>query len=616
MKKERQVLEKMPKRDSATTTVPCTPPRRSPRILVKSEKIRGAVQVPPLTPQKSPRLIPQKSFSQVPKSSKSRSNRVSSLDLSDTISKKLSKLSNGLRNCGGSTCGSKRSATLINGFDGFSNLRRSTRISEKRNAVGYGSKDSGGKGGEFDYEDSSCENLSSRVIKSLKNDGVDRFQNRRSRRLSNRCEGITEHTEKTNRDNDCRLVSNSVTKEEALDPGKGNVRVNSDENLLDKGKRSTKREDKESDGECRVVKEHTKKTNGNGHRLLSNAVSKEEALDTGKGNVRVNSGRNLLDKGKSSTEEEAKESDGECRGVNAGRKRKRDEEGKGNVNGWNKDQELALQRAYLAAKPTPHFWKKVSKLVPGKSAQECFDKVNADHLTPPQRQRGAKKRRSLSPIPSLELSASKVLKPFDPNLKKQSYNNQKTRVTQKNVRQLLKKHYNQNQDHDADLFSVLEPNLDLSTQALQPNAIFSTPKNLQGKQGLLQKYNERSTSGKKVPLSRFSGSKMTALASPPVLKQVKNKLLHERYIDQLHNRDAKRKVAAAKKATLKIDDRKEDNVMKMDVVRSAKNALVFDAREAISMLQNIKTNARTNSSDSDDDILRSDDDDGESENGD
>ena len=48
-----------------------------------------------------------------------------------------------------------------------------------------------------------------------------------------------------------------------------------------------------------------------------------------------------------------------------GVKRKRNEvaEGCGFVKGWSKDQELALQRAYFAAKPTPNFWKKVSKLV-------------------------------------------------------------------------------------------------------------------------------------------------------------------------------------------------------------------------------------------------------------
>lgn len=46
------------------------------------------------------------------------------------------------------------------------------------------------------------------------------------------------------------------------------------------------------------------------------------------------------------------------------RKRKRGEEDKKEcVKGWTKEQEMALQRAYIVAKPTPNFWKKVSKLV-------------------------------------------------------------------------------------------------------------------------------------------------------------------------------------------------------------------------------------------------------------
>lgn len=44
-----------------------------------------------------------------------------------------------------------------------------------------------------------------------------------------------------------------------------------------------------------------------------------------------------------------------------GEKRKRG--GEDILKGWTKEQELALQRAYFAAKPSPHFWKNVSKLV-------------------------------------------------------------------------------------------------------------------------------------------------------------------------------------------------------------------------------------------------------------
>lgn len=47
------------------------------------------------------------------------------------------------------------------------------------------------------------------------------------------------------------------------------------------------------------------------------------------------------------------------------RKRKRGDEGNRvcKIQGWSKEQEIALQRAYYTVKPTPHFWKKVAKLV-------------------------------------------------------------------------------------------------------------------------------------------------------------------------------------------------------------------------------------------------------------
>lgn len=45
------------------------------------------------------------------------------------------------------------------------------------------------------------------------------------------------------------------------------------------------------------------------------------------------------------------------------RKRKPLVEANGNVEGWSREQESILQKAYFSAKPTPNFWKKVSKLV-------------------------------------------------------------------------------------------------------------------------------------------------------------------------------------------------------------------------------------------------------------
>jgi len=49
--------------------------------------------------------------------------------------------------------------------------------------------------------------------------------------------------------------------------------------------------------------------------------------------------------------------------VECGVKRKRKRVGGEVAEGWSKEQELALRIAYFTAKPSPHFWKNVSKLV-------------------------------------------------------------------------------------------------------------------------------------------------------------------------------------------------------------------------------------------------------------
>ncbi|XP_031260501.1 uncharacterized protein LOC116118650 [Pistacia vera] len=305
--------------------------------------------------------------------------------------------------------------------------------------------------------------------------------------------------------------------------------------------------------------------------------------------------------------------------INVKRERKCGEEGKKSgkirIEGWTKEQEVALQRAYFATKPTPHFWKKVSKLVPGKSSQECFDKVHSEHLTPtqPRPQSRANKRNS-SPVEQFSLSASKLLKPIQPKIKRSSCNKQKSHLTQKIVRNLLQKNCHIDKDYEADLFSVLEPNTSSSVKVSGQNGLLSTPKLLQKNQEFLQKYQERS-SGQKKPLSRFSSSCGTALVSPPVLKQVKNIALHEKYIDQLQNREAKRKAASARADRIVTGKENKRGIpgLEFDVVRAAKIAMVTDAQNAINQLQHLQANTMRESFDFDCDSVSCDDDEGESE---
>lgn len=283
-----------------------------------------------------------------------------------------------------------------------------------------------------------------------------------------------------------------------------------------------------------------------------------------------------------------------------GTKRKRDDEAHRIVQGWTREQELALQRAYLEAKPTPRFWKKVSKMVPGKSAQDCFDKIHSDHLTPPRPKPRTRARSTNSS--SLSLSASKLLTSPEPKQRKRQ---RKTFLSRKAVRGLLQRQCKRNQDDEADLFSVLEPTVDPSIRVIPNGTLFSTPECYKN----TPRHLERSSSAQRKQLpSRLNASGGATLTSPPVLKQVKNKALHEKYIDQLHAREVKRKAASlrATKCILEKNDAKPNDGQSSQVLKAAKDALIVDAREIIRQFQH-QRNCMENDDDDDDDVFDEDD---------
>lgn len=69
----------------------------------------------------------------------------------------------------------------------------------------------------------------------------------------------------------------------------------------------------------------------------------------------------------------------------------------------------------------------------------------------------------------------------------------------------------------------------------------------------------------------------------------------------------------AAKSTLGEEDGKEGHVQKMNAIAAAKNALVCDAKDAISQFQYLQANPLSNSSefDDDDDVNTDEDDQGE-----
>ncbi|PPD95104.1 hypothetical protein GOBAR_DD07876 [Gossypium barbadense] len=246
-------------------------------------------------------------------------------------------------------------------------------------------------------------------------------------------------------------------------------------------------------------------------------------------------------------------------GVKRKRKRKPDNRGDTVLQGWTREQELALQRAYFSAKPTPNFWKKVSKL-----SSAARNKSS-----------GRGKQKSFL-------------------------------VQKKTVRHLLRKHHLVDECDEADLFSILEPNTSPTMHGV-PKVMVCTPKKLLEKQGFVHKCHERSL-GRKKHHSRLGNSGTGALVSPPVLKQIKNKALHEKYIDQLHTREAKRKAerTQVEKAVLGKENRGYVQIQ-VDKVKAAKNVLVSDARYVINQMQQLQTTSVDNSSELDD--IDDDDDD-------
>ncbi|KAK6145412.1 hypothetical protein DH2020_022232 [Rehmannia glutinosa] len=362
-----------------------------------------------------------------------------------------------------------------------------------------------------------------------------------------------------------------------------------------------------------------RKLNGDGE--LSKAyVSKRDANDCGK--KRTSGDKNCERK------------------MQIGEKRKRNQVEKecDYTQGWTEEQELALRRAYFTAKPTPHFWKKVArmdqpelcngisaerqaatiilaglvrvgcKLVPGKSAEECFDRIHSDHLTPSQpRKRSRANRKEPSP---LSFSASKLLSPAEIKTKRLR-TKRKTLLAQKTVRQLLQKQRNEDQNYEADLFSVLEKTMEPSSLDFQDSTSFASPKPNRGS-GILTRCKETSSSAHKKQRSRLSNSHKAAFVSPPVLKQVKNKALHEKYIDQLHCRDAKRKAESLRNGKC-IQDKgdKKASESNVDWVKVAKDALVFDVQDAIDKFRTLQSN--TNCDIDDDDIISNDEDEDDDE---
>uniref|UniRef100_A0ACD5ZTX0 Uncharacterized protein n=1 Tax=Avena sativa TaxID=4498 RepID=A0ACD5ZTX0_AVESA len=252
---------------------------------------------------------------------------------------------------------------------------------------------------------------------------------------------------------------------------------------------------------------------------------------------------------------------------------------------WTEEQDLTLRKAYFTARPSPHFWKKVSKMVPGKSAEDCFNRVHADLSTPaPIAPRPRTSKIQFSPLGHFALSDPKFPDLLEPLVGRQKTAKQKSLAAQKTVRHLLKKHSLIDRAQEADHFSIFET----SPSALQLNIPLEdcpgTPDNYLNSFPLL-KYS-MSSSGRKRPLSRLKNKQ--AEPSPAVLKPVKNVALHDKYINQLSRREVAKKPRKKVAGTKTTDPEGPPLERQAGVVKAAKNALMSEATDFICQFKKLQ----------------------------
>jgi len=82
--------------------------------------------------------------------------------------------------------------------------------------------------------------------------------------------------------------------------------------------------------------------------------------------------------------------------------------------------------------------------------------------------------------------------------------------------------------------------------------------------------------------------------------------LHEKFIDQLHTRDARRKNVASSSAAARVS--KNEGGMKTGVVKAAKTALISEAKEFISHFQHMRANTHGKTDTNDDEEEEEDED--------
>ncbi|RLM97773.1 hypothetical protein C2845_PM06G20560 [Panicum miliaceum] len=255
---------------------------------------------------------------------------------------------------------------------------------------------------------------------------------------------------------------------------------------------------------------------------------------------------------------------------------------------WTEEQDMALRKAYFTARPSPHFWKRVSKLVPGRSAKDCFNRIHADLSTPtPIAPRPRTSKTTFSPIGNFSLSDPKLPNLLESTVGRQRTAKQKSLATQKTVRHLLQKHCLIDQAQESDHFSLFET----SPSAFQLNipSEYSprTPESYLNSVSLGKC--SGSLSARKRPFSRLRAER--AEPSPAVLKPIKNVILHEKYVDQLSRREGTKRPRKRTLGSKGADSATTLSRQEAGGLKAAKNALISEATDFISQFKKLQANS-------------------------
>ncbi|KAL6641477.1 hypothetical protein ACP70R_019658 [Stipagrostis hirtigluma subsp. patula] len=260
--------------------------------------------------------------------------------------------------------------------------------------------------------------------------------------------------------------------------------------------------------------------------------------------------------------------------------------GREGLDHWTEEQDMALRQAYFTARPSPHFWKRVSKMVPGKSTEECFNRIHADLSTPtPIAPRPRTCKAKFSPLANFSLSDSKLPNLLEPTVGRQRTSKQKSLAARKTVRHLLQKHCRTDQAQEADHFSIFET----SPSALQLNMTFEDSPGTPVMNSGSSRKCSGSSSARKKPFSRLKSNQ--AEPSPAVLKPVKNVALHDKYIDQLSRREGTKRPRKRTSGSGAAGSKKPVSELQAGNLKAAKNALISEATDFIRHFKKLQANS-------------------------